>query len=103
VSDWLSFSDNEQGHLMMSRGTQEHVDCTESSRLSTEVNMDSNSTADEHQVNSDEFSSHLGDGINKDDDFSSVHGNIDGCNDKPKINTKQNRTNIIQRNQLKLF
>ena len=88
---------------MMSRGTQEHVDCTESSKLSTEVNMDSNSTADEHQVNSDEFSSHLGDGINKDDDFSSVHGNIDGCNDKPKINTKQNRTNIIQRNQLKLF
>ena len=76
---------------MMSRGTQEHVDCTESSKLSTEVNMDSNSTADEHQVNSDEFSSHLGDGINKDDDFSSVHGNIDGCNDKPKINTKQNK------------
>ena len=34
VSDWLSLSDNEHGHLMMSRGTQEHVDCTESSKLS---------------------------------------------------------------------
>ena len=91
VGDWLSISDNEHGHLMMSRGTPEHVDCTESSELSREVNMDSNSTTDEHQVNSDEFSSHLGDGINKDDDFISVHGNIDGCNDKPKKNTKQDK------------
>ena len=82
VSDWLSFSDNEHGHLMISRGTQEHVDCAESSKLSREVNMDSNATADEHKLNSDEFSSHLCGGINKDDDFSSVHGNIDGCNDK---------------------
>ena len=55
MSDWLSFSDNEHGHLMMSRGIQEHVDCTESSELSKEVNMDSNSTTDEHQVNFDEF------------------------------------------------
>ena len=53
--------------------------------------MDSNSTADEHQVNSDEICSHLCDGINKDDDFISVHGNIDGCNDKPKNNTKQDK------------
>ena len=91
MSDWLSFSDNEHGHLMMSRGTQEHVDCTESSELSREVNMDSNSTTDEHQVNPDEFCSHLCNGINKDDDFISVHGNIDGCNDKPKKNTKQDK------------
>ena len=91
VSDWLSLSDNEHGHPMMSRGTQEHVDCTESSTLSRDVNMDSNSTADEHQVNSNEFSSQLCDGINKDDDFSSVHGNIDGCNDKPTNNTKQDK------------
>jgi hypothetical protein len=48
--------------------------------------MDSNSTADEHQVNSD-----LCDGINKDDDFSSSHGNIDGCNDQPKNNTKEDK------------
>jgi hypothetical protein len=75
----------------MSRGAQEHVDCTESIKLSREVNMDSNSTADEHQVNSDEFSSHLCNGINKDDDFISVHGDIDGCNDKPKNNTKQDK------------
>jgi hypothetical protein len=53
--------------------------------------MDSNSTADEHQVNSDEISSHFCDGINKDDDFSSVHGNIDECNDKPKTNAKQDK------------
>ena len=86
VSDWLSLSDNEHGHLMMSRRTQEHVDCTESSKLSREVYMDSNSTADEHQVNSD-----LCDGINKDDDFSSSHGNIDGCNDQPKNNTKEDK------------
>jgi hypothetical protein len=39
VGDCLSFSDNEHGHLMMSRGTQEHVDCTESNKLSREVNM----------------------------------------------------------------
>ena len=51
--------------------------------------VDSNSTADEHLVNSDEFSSHLCDGVNKDDDFTSVHGNLDGCIDKPKNNTKQ--------------
>jgi hypothetical protein len=55
VSDWLSSSDNEHGHLMMSRRTQEHVDCTESSELSREVNIDSNSTTDEHQVNSTIF------------------------------------------------
>ena len=91
VSDWLSFSDNEHCHLMMSRGAQEHVDCTESFKLSREVNMDSNSTADEYKVNSNEFSSHLCDSINKDDDFSSVHGNIDGRNDKPKNNTKQDK------------
>jgi hypothetical protein len=91
VSDWLSFSDSEHGHLMMSRGTQEHVDCTESNTLFREVNMDSNSTTDEHQVNSDELSSHLCDGINKDDDFSSAHGNINGCNDKPINNTKQDK------------
>jgi hypothetical protein len=53
--------------------------------------MDSNSTADEHKVISDQFSSHLRDSINKDDDFSSVHGNIDGRNDKPKNNTKQDK------------
>jgi hypothetical protein len=91
VSDWLSFSDSEHGHLMMSRGTQEHVDCTESNTLFREVNMDSNSTTDEHQVNSDELSWHLCDGINKDDDFSSAHGNINGCNDKPINNTKQDK------------
>jgi hypothetical protein len=91
VSYWLSFSENEHGHLMMSRGTQEHVDCTESNTLFREVNMDSNSTTDEHQVNSDELSSHLCDGINKDDDFSSAHGNINGCNDKPINNTKQDK------------
>jgi hypothetical protein len=91
VADCLSFSDNEHGHLMMSRGTQEHVDCTESNKLFREVNMDSNLTADEHQVNSDEFSSHLCDGINKDDDFTSVQGNPDGCSDKPTNNTKQDK------------
>jgi hypothetical protein len=55
--------------------------------------MDSNATTDEHQVNSDELSSHLCDGINKDDDFSSAHGNINGCNDKPINNTKQDKHN----------
>ena len=83
---------------MMSSGIQEHVDCTESSELSREVNVDSNSTTDEHQVNSSEFFSHLYNGINKDDDFISVHVILMGA--MTNLKRIQNRTNIIQRNQL---
>ena len=146
-----SFSDSGNGSLMISRGTQVHVE----SPVPNEVTMDSNSTVDKHQVNSDKSYSHLCDDINnlrddiaqvksrlvlanpsnvkesidrlngllkakecirdihsvinelendierligldcalllKDDDFTSVHGNLQGCNHKPKIRTKNGR------------
>ena len=150
-----SLSDSGNGSLMISRGTQVHVESPEPIKLPKEVTMDSNSTVDKHQVNSDESYSYLCDDINnfrddivqvksrlgltnpsnvkesinrlngllkakecirdihsvindlekdiersirldcalllKDDDFTSVHGNLHGCNDKPKIRTKNGR------------
>ena len=143
-----SLSDSGNGRLMMSRGTQVHVESPEPIKLPKEVTMDSNSTVDESY-------SHLCDDINnlrddivqvksrlalanpnnvkesinrlnglliakegirdihsvindlendiersvrldcalllKDDDLTSVHGNLHGCNHKPKIRTKNGR------------
>ena len=143
-----SFSDSGNGRLMMSRGTQVHVESLEPIKLPKEVTMDSNSTVDKsysylcddiNNLRDDivQVKSRLGltnpsnvkESINrlngllntkecirdihsvindlekdiersirldcalllKDDDFTSVHGNLQGCNDKPKIRTKNGR------------
>ena len=59
-----SFSDSGNGRLMMSRGTQVHVESLEPIKLPKEVTMDSNSIVDKHQFNCDESYSHLCDDIN---------------------------------------